>query len=102
MAPCCANQKPNLKPPMRIVFNCSANRIPHPKEATNQMDKRMNRYRLFLRQYASNFLLIKLGFGVNRMANLNDMLFVVKIKVRNLIRADLKCKSPGVAGAYVL
>ena len=45
--PCCANQKPNLNPPKRISFKASLNKIPAPKETTNQIDSNITKYLRF-------------------------------------------------------
>ena len=37
MLPCCANQKPNLKPPILKLSNQLEIKIPKPKEARNQI-----------------------------------------------------------------
>jgi hypothetical protein len=55
--PCCANQNPSLKPPICMVFNCSTNKIPQPKDTINQI---LEQYR----DVADVFLPINIIFHV--------------------------------------
>ena len=48
--PCCANQKPNLKPPIIIASNFSDQIIPNPNETKNHIDKRIDRIKRLARQ----------------------------------------------------
>ena len=47
MLPCWANQNPSLKPPIFISSRASDQRIPKPKEATNQTASKATRILMF-------------------------------------------------------
>ena len=58
MLPCCANQKPNLKPPNLNWSKKSENRMPKPKETINHTESRIEIIFKFSCQYLFTFLII--------------------------------------------
>jgi len=85
--PCWANQKPSLKPPIWMVFNCSTNKIPQPKDTINQRLSSMVMKRMFFFQYVF-FIMDILNYLYNRFTTYPKL----KIMISHIIRIYSKLK----------